>query len=231
MGKAGDRVNYTYRSLKEIPQDLRPREKLLKLGAEILSDEELLAVILGSGTKGYDVLNLSRELLKMGWEELEKKDIPELLRVKGLGLVKALQIKALIELSKRINKKRKGISIRNPVEAVEFLKDKLNERKETLIALYLDLSNRVLDYEIVALGNGNTVIAKPKDILFKAVKLSANGIIIAHNHPQGEAKPSNEDINFTERLIKACKILGFELLDHIILSDDEYFSFREEGII
>ncbi|WP_461831702.1 UPF0758 domain-containing protein, partial [Aquifex sp.] len=143
MGKAGDRVNYTYRSLKEIPQDLRPREKLLKLGAEILSDEELLAVILGSGTKGYDVLNLSRELLKMGWEELEKKDIPELLRVKGLGLVKALQIKALIELSKRINKKRKGISIRNPVEAVEFLKDKLNERKETLIALYLDLSNRV----------------------------------------------------------------------------------------
>ena len=231
MGKAGDRVNYTYRSLKEIPQDLRPREKLLKLGAEILSDEELLAVILGSGTKGYDVLNLSRELLKMGWEELERKDIPELLRVKGLGLVKALQIKALIELSKRINKKRKGISIRNPVEAVEFLKDKLNERKETLIALYLDLSNRVLDYEIVALGNGNTVIAKPKDILFKAVKLSANGIIIAHNHPQGEAKPSNEDINFTERLIKACKILGFELLDHIILSDDEYFSFREEGII
>ncbi len=231
MGKAGDRVNYTYRSLKEIPQDLRPREKLLKLGAEILSDEELLAVILGSGTKGYDVLNLSRELLKMGWEELERKDIPELLRVKGLGLVKALQIKALIELSKRINKKRKGISIRNPAEAVEFLKDKLNERKETLIALYLDLSNRVLDYEIVALGNGNTVIAKPKDILFKAVKLSANGIIIAHNHPQGEAKPSNEDINFTERLIKACKILGFELLDHIILSDDEYFSFREEGII
>ncbi|GAB6066136.1 DNA repair protein RadC [Aquifex pyrophilus] len=224
-------MNYTYRSIREIPEELRPREKLLKLGAELLSDEELLAVILGSGTKGNDVLNLSKELLKMGWEELEKKDVSELLNVKGLGLVKALQIKALIELSKRINKRRKGVSIRNPREAVDFLKDKMNERKETLVALYLDLSNRLLDYEIVALGNANTVIAKPKDILFKAVKLSANGIIIAHNHPRGEAKPSNEDITFTERLIKACKILGFELLDHIILSEEEYFSFREEGII
>ena len=231
MGQARNKVNYSYKSIKEIPEELRPREKLLKFGAENLSDEELLAIILSSGTKGVDVLTLSKEILKMGWEEIEKKDVKELLKIKGLGLVKAIQVKALIELSKRIRKNSKGIVIRNPKEAVEFLKDKFDERKETLISLYLDLSNRVMDWEVVAVGSVNTVFSKPKDILFKAVKLSANGIIIAHNHPQGVAQPSNEDISFTERLKKACELLGFELLDHIIISEEEYFSFREESLI
>ena len=231
MGQARNKVNYSYKSIKEIPEELRPREKLLKFGAENLSDEELLAIILSSGTKGADVLTLSKEILKMGWEEIEKKDVKELLKIKGLGLVKAIQVKALIELSKRIRKNSKGIVIRNPKEAVEFLKDKFDERKETLISLYLDLSNRVMDWEVVAVGSVNTVFSKPKDILFKAVKLSANGIIIAHNHPQGVAQPSNEDISFTERLKKACELLGFELLDHIIISEEEYFSFREESLI
>ncbi|WP_461829400.1 RadC family protein [Aquifex sp.] len=231
MGQARDNLKYSYKSLKEIPEDLRPREKLLKLGAEHLSDEELLAVILGSGTKGFDVLKLAKELLSMGWEELERKDIGELLKIKGLGLVKALQVKALIELSKRLRLSKRGTFIRNPKEAVEFLKDKFDERRESLIAVFLDLSNRVLDYEVVAVGKVNTVFAEPKDILFKAVKLSANGIIISHNHPQGEPHPSNDDISFTERLKKACELLGFELLDHIILSEEGYFSFKEEGLI
>ncbi|AAC07500.1 RadC family protein [Aquifex aeolicus] len=231
MGQARDRVNYSFKRLKEIPEELRPREKLLKLGPENLSDEELLAVILGSGSKGADVLSLSKELIKMGWEELEKKSVEELLKVRGLGLVKALQVKALVELSKRFKGGKSRISIRNPQEAFEFLKDKFDERRESLIALYLDLSNRLLDWEVVAIGNVNTVFSKPKDILFKAVKLSANGIIIAHNHPQGEPSPSNEDLNFTERLKKACELLGFELLDHLILSEGRYFSFREEGVL
>lgn len=231
MGQAWDRLSYSYKSIKEIPKDLRPREKLLKLGAEHLSDEELLAVILGSGTKGFDVLRLAKELVSMGWEELEKKDVSELLKIKGLGLVKALQVKALIELSKRLRLSKKGTFIRNPKEAVEFLKDKFDKRKESLVAIFLDLSNRVLDYEVVAVGRVNTVFAEPKDILFKAIKLSANGIIISHNHPQGEPSPSNDDISFTERLKRACELLGFELLDHIILSEEGYFSFKEEGLI
>lgn len=231
MGQAWDRLSYSYKSIKEIPKDLRPREKLLKLGAEHLSDEELLAVILGSGTKGFDVLRLAKELVSMGWEELEKKDVSELLKIKGLGLVKALQVKAIIELSKRLRLSKKGTFIRNPKEAVEFLKDKFDKRKESLVAIFLDLSNRVLDYEVVAVGRVNTVFAEPKDILFKAIKLSANGIIISHNHPQGEPNPSNDDISFTERLKRACELLGFELLDHIILSEEGYFSFKEEGLI
>ncbi|NPA32002.1 MAG: JAB domain-containing protein [Aquificae bacterium] len=231
MGQAGNRVSYEYRSIKQIPRELRPREKLLKHGAQTLSDEELLAVVLGSGTRGTDVLKLSKELISMGWDKLEKLKVEELLKVKGLGLVKALQIKALLELSRRINRAKRGTFIRNPKEALDFLIDKFNERKESLIALYLDLSNRLLDYETVAVGNVNTVFAKPKDILFKAVKLSANGIIVAHNHPQGDAKPSEEDLNFTQRLKKACELLGFELLDHIIVAPGNYFSFREEGLL
>jgi len=231
MGKTGDKLTYTYKSLKDIPPELRPREKLLRAGAENLSEEELLAVILGSGTKGSDVLKIAKEIVEMGWEELEKKSIEELLRIKGLGLVKALQVKALIELSKRIRKKSKGVFIRNPTEAVEFLRDKFSERKESLIALYLDLSNRLMDFEVVAVGSVNRVFSSPKDVLFKAVKLSANGIIIAHNHPQGTAHPSEEDINFTERMKRACELLGFELLDHIIYSEEGHFSFREEGIL
>jgi len=231
MGKTRDRVNYSFKRLKDIPKELRPREKLLKLGPEHLSDEELLAVILGSGTKGKDVLRLSKELVKMGWEELEKKSVEELLKIRGMGLVKALQVKALVELSKRFRGGKSRTSIRNPKEAFEFLKDKFDERRESLIALYLDLSNRLLDWEVVAIGNVNTVFSKPKDVLFKAVKLSANGIIIAHNHPQGEASPSNEDVNFTERLKKACELLGFELLDHLIIADGKYYSFKEEGVL
>ncbi len=231
MGKARNRLTYTYKSLRDIPPELRPREKLLRAGPERLSEEELLAVILGSGTRGSDVLRIAKELLSMGWEELERKSVEELLRIRGLGLVKALQVKALLELSKRIRKGNRGISIRNPAEAIEFLKDKFSERKESLVALYLDLSNRLMDFEVVAVGSLNRVFSSPKEVLFKAVKLSANGIIIAHNHPQGTALPSEEDMTFTNRMKKACDLLGFELLDHIIYSEEGYFSFREEGLL
>jgi len=231
VGEAGDRVSYRYRSLKDIPQELRPREKLLRLGPEALSEEELLAVLLGSGTKGFDVLKLAKELVKMGWEELERKPVEELLKLKGLGLVKALKVKALLELSKRIRRGSKGVFIRNPKEAVAFLRSKFDDRKEKLVALYLDLSNRLVGEELVAVGSANRVFAKPKDVLFKAVKLSANGIILAHNHPSGPPEPSEEDLLFTQRVKKACELLGFELLDHIVLSEEGFFSFREEGLI
>jgi len=231
VGQAGDRVVYRYGTLKEIPRELRPREKLLKQGPEALSDEELLAVLLGSGTRGFDVLSLSKELVKMGWDELERRSVEELLKLKGMGLVKALKVKALLELSRRIRKRSRGLFIRNPQEAVEFLRDKFSPRKESLVSLYLDLSNRLLEAELIAVGSVNRLFAQPKEVLYKAVKLSANGIIIAHNHPQGFPEPSEEDLRFTERLKKACEILGFELLDHIIISEEGFYSFREEGLL
>ena len=222
---------YKYRKLKSVPQELRPREKLARHGAEDLSEEELLAVLLGSGTKDKDVLSLSRDLIKIGWTELEKMSLGELMAIKGLGRAKALQIKALLELSKRIREPLGRVRVLSPEEAHRILVKHFSDRKEVLVALYLDLGHRVLGMEVVAIGSLNRVYSEPKDILRPAVEISAYGIIVAHNHPQGFCEPSRGDVEFTERLKQACQILGLELIDHIIFDRESYFSFREKELL
>ena len=226
-------MRYRGKPIRELPESLRPREKLLHKGAKALSDEELLAVLLSSGTKGTDVVSLSKEILRLGWERLREMPVSELTGYKGIGKVKALKIKALIELAGRINNPFSGVRITSPSEAYEFLKDRFDPRKESLIALYLDTSHRLVDLEVVAVGTFNTVHALPKDILYRAVELSAYGIIVSHNHPGGDALPSRQDELFTQRLKEACNLLGFELIDHIILDGrcESYTSLREEGIM
>lgn len=222
---------YTYGSIKNVPEELRPREKLKRLGAEKLSDEELLAIILRTGTKDKDVLSVARELLALGWDRLEGMSLGEIANLKGVGEVKATQVKALLELSKRIREPFGDRRILTPEDAVALLRDLFRKDRESLIALYLDLSHRVIRVETVAVGSLNRVFVKPKDILKPAVELSAYGILIAHNHPQGVAEPSKDDISFTHNLRKSCTMLGFELLDHIILDRFGFFSFREKGLI
>lgn len=224
-------MRYEYRSLREIPKDLRPREKLKKHGPKALSDEELLAVILGTGTREMDVLSLSREIVKEGWERLKEMPLEELRSLKGIGEVKAVQIKALIELSERIRRPGGGFKILDPKTACEYLKERFPDHKECLVALYLDLSHRVVGEEVVAVGSLNRVFVQPKEVLFKAVKLSAYGILVAHNHPQGNPEPSKEDVAFTKRLKEACQLLGFELVDHLIVSEEGCLSFKERGIL
>ncbi len=224
-------MRYRYRSIKDIPAEHRPREKLRKFGAESLSDEELLAVLFGSGTRGRDVLSISKSVVDMGWKRLEEMGLSELTELKGLGLVKALQIKALIEISKRIREPFRGVKILSPEDAYTFLRESFDDRKETLVALYLDLSHRVMHLEVVAVGTLNAVNANPKDVLRPAVELSAYGVLIAHNHPQGLPEPSEGDVMFTERLKRACEILGFELVDHIVVSPEGYVSFRDRGLL
>ncbi len=224
-------MRYRYRSIKSLPEELRPREKLARHGAEKLSEEELLAVILGSGTKGKDVLALSREIVKIGWKNLERMSLQELIRLKGMGKAKALQIKALLELSRRIREPFGSVRVLSPEEAHKIIVEHFDSGKEVLVALYLDLGHRVLGTEVVAIGSLNRVYSHPKDILRPAVELSAYGILVAHNHPQGSLEPSEEDIKFTERLRKACQILGFELVDHLIFDREGYFSFRERELL
>jgi DNA repair protein RadC len=224
-------VIYETKEIKKIPRDLRPREKLLRHGPEHLSDPELLAIILRTGTREADVLSLSKELISVGWKELERMSLRELMEIKGLGLAKASQIKALLELSKRIREPFGGMRINGPAEAYSFLKDKFISSKETLLAVFMDTSNRVIDYEVVAVGSLNRVYVEPRDILRGAVEKSAYGILIAHNHPNGDPKPSEEDITFTRRLDRACEILGIALIDHLIISGGEFTSLRASGII
>ena len=224
-------MRYRSKRIKNLPEELRPRERLKKLGPEKLSDEELLAVILRTGSKDKDVLTLAKELISLGWKNLEKMNYKELGAIKGLGEVKALQIKALIELSRRIRNPYGRTEILHPEDAYKVLRDRFPDHKETLIALYLDLSHRLMDVEVIAVGSLNRVFSQPKDILKRAVELSAYGIIVAHNHPQGRAEPSKEDIEFTKRLKEACRILGVELIDHLVVDEEGFVSFRERELI
>ncbi len=222
---------YKKRRIKDLPSDLRPREKLKKLGPRALTDEELLAIILGSGTKGMDVLNLAEEILKAGWKNLKNMDVSELEAFKGLGEAKACKVKALIELSERIRSPFSGRKINSPEDAFELLLDKFPKTKEALLALYMDVSHRVIDIETVAVGSLNRVFAEPRDILRRAVELSSCCLIVAHNHPAGSPEPSEDDMSFTQRLSRACEILGIELLDHLIIGEDRFFSMKEKGLI
>ncbi len=218
------------RSLRELPEDLKPREKMLKMGAESLTEEELLALILGSGTRDMDVLNLSSEIIKMGWERLSKMTAEDVIKsFKGIGEAKACQIKAIIELAKRISDPYEGIFINNPEDAYRFLKNMVDERREHLIALYLSPTNKLITHEVIAIGRMNALHAEPKEILYHAINTASHSILIAHNHPQGEPKPSKEDIDFTKRFKEACQLMGFELLDHLIVSKKGYVSLRREG--
>ncbi|MFN7064639.1 MAG: RadC family protein [Aquificaceae bacterium] len=218
------------KSIRHMPDNLRPREKMLSLGADKLSDEELLAIILGSGVKDRDVLSLSEEIMKVGWRELYQLSPQDLMkRFKGIGIAKACQIKALVELAKRINEPYEGVLIKSPETAYKFVREKVDERKEYLISLYLSPTYRLISIEVIAIGRMNALNAEPKEILYHAINTACYGLILVHNHPKGDLKPSREDIEFTKRVKKACDLMGFELVDHIIVNSKGYLSMRREG--
>ncbi|MCX8060672.1 MAG: DNA repair protein RadC [Aquificaceae bacterium] len=220
------------RHLKEMPHELKPREKLLRLGAEKLTEEELLALLLGSGTKDMDVLTLSRTLLEVGWQELQRLSPQELMeKFKGIGEARACQIKALLELSRRMCDPYEGLFINGPEEVYQFVKEKVDDRREHLLALYLSPTNRLLAYEVIAIGRMNALHAEPKEILYHAINTACYGIILAHNHPKGSLKPSPEDMNFTRRVKEACALMGFELLDHLVINSKGYLSMKKEGYL
>ncbi|MCS6875669.1 MAG: DNA repair protein RadC [Aquificaceae bacterium] len=220
------------KSIRDIPEELKPREKLMRLGADKLTEEELLAILLGSGTKQMDVLSLSREVVRLGWQEIHRMSPEELMeKFKGIGEAKACQIKAITELARRISDPYESIFINNPEDAYRFVRERVDDRREHLVGLYLSPTNRLLSYELIAIGRMNALHAEPKDILYHAVSIACNGIILAHNHPKGEPKPSPEDIEFTRRLKQACLLMGFELLDHLIITKKGYLSMRREGYL
>ncbi|SNZ11119.1 RadC family protein [Hydrogenobacter hydrogenophilus] len=223
---------YRSRKLKEIPQELRPREKLRTLGVDALSDEELVAIILGFGTKKDDVLSLSKKIVRLGWERLKSMSVEEMVKeIEGIGEAKACQIKAIFELSRRIYEPHSHVVINTPEDVYKFLKDKMDNRREHLWALYLSPSNTLVSYETVAIGRMNSVFADPKDVLYGAIKSACHSIILAHSHPMGQPKPSKADLEFTKRIKDACQLLGFELLDHIIITTLSYFSMKEGGFL
>ncbi len=228
------REKYIYKlKLKDIPNDLLPREKAKKFGLSVLSDIEVLAIILGSGTKELNVIGLANLILKnKRLNDLKSMKLEDLTKIKGVGEVKALQILAIGELLKRANEENEEkIVFNSPNDVFKYLKDLRKAKQEKMIALYTNTSNELLGSEIVAIGSLNILSVKPRDIFIYALRYNAYGIIIAHNHPEGEAKPSKEDINFTKKVQSLAKELGFEILDHIIIGKKDYFSFLNNNLI
>ncbi|HHG73487.1 MAG TPA: JAB domain-containing protein [Persephonella sp.] len=224
---------YIYKKkIKELPDDLLPREKALKYGIESLSDVELLALLLGQGTKDLNVLGLADRVLGgKDLKNLKNISIEDLLKIKGVGKAKSLQILVIKEILKRIEEDEEKLSFSSPDNVYRYLKWLSKEKQEKMVALYTNTMNQLLGEEIIAIGSLNILNLKPRDIFIPALRYNSYGIILAHNHPEGSSEPSKEDINFTENIKKLSIQLGFELLDHIIIGKKGFYSFSAQNLI
>lgn len=226
-------------TIKDLPEGERPRERLMRLGPESLSDAELIALIIQTGSREETSVQLAQRLLTEGGRNethplrhLVSATAHELARIRGIGPAKAAQIKAAVELGRRIGAESGPRSvIRSPQDAAGLLMENMRflDREHFQIIL-LNTKNQVLGIELVSVGSLNASIVHPREIFKIPIRRSAAAIILVHNHPSGDPTPSQEDIDVTRRLREAGKILGIDVLDHVIIGDRRYLSFREKGL-
>ncbi|HBI6980039.1 TPA: DNA repair protein RadC [Clostridium perfringens] len=221
--------------INEIPSGERPREKLLFYGAHCLSNEELLAIILRTGNKDSNVVELSYRIIHSvgGLNGLFKASAKELMELKGVKEAKATQILAMCELYKRFKvSELTQIKISKPSDVAKLVLDELRMlRQEVLILINLDTKNKVISKKEIFKGGLNSSLVHPREIFKEAVKDSAASIIICHNHPSGDPTPSRDDINITTRLKECGKMMGIEILDHLIIGDNRFISLKEKDIL
>ena len=218
--------------IKDIKKEERPRERLIQYGVESLSNEELLSIILKTGTKDYSVKTLAKLVLKEINDISSLKDmtINKLMSIKGIGKVKAIEILAALELGKRVYylKKNNDIILNNTTKVFEYFRYMLMyERQENFIAVYLDTKSRIISYKILFKGTLNTSCVHPREIFKYAFLESAYSIIVIHNHPSGEVDPSIQDIELTNKLFEISMVIGIPIIDHIIVGKEKYYSFYE----
>ena len=222
--------------IKDLAENDRPRERLSKVGASNLSDSEVLALIIQTGSKKQSVIDLSNKLIfEFGLLGLSTASIAELKQIKGVGNAKATKIIAMFEINKRVNKlnrlkSTKKISMANDVNEI-FYEELKDEKQENVFLLCLDNSNCIITSKLLFKGTLNESVIHPREIFKEAVKSSANSIILVHNHPSSNKNPSPEDIRITSTLKDASEMMGIKLLDHIIVSKAGFFSFRESNMI
>lgn len=222
-------------SIHQLPEMERPREKLAKYGSESLSTVELIAIILGSGTKSNPVLQLAQQLVLQfgGLKKLSEATIEELCQIKGLGTAKAIQLKAVFGIGIKISQQMipAKYRIENPVHVFHLLKDEVGDnKKEIFFAILLDSQGFVINHQIISVGTLTEAIVHPREVFYPAIRHKAVSIVLAHNHPSGDCKPSEDDIDTTKSLIAAGKLIGIPLKDHVILSESNYCSLRQRGI-
>lgn len=219
--------------MKEMPVEMRPRERLRRFGVDKLDSRDLLALLLGTGTRRMSALGLADQLLiRFGsLDEVLSASVEELTAVAGVGIAKATQIKAAYEAGRRLQRpKEKDIPLRCAADAVDYVMPKMRllQREEVWILL-LDVKHRVMGVHAVAVGHLSGAPVHPRELFKEAVRRSCHAVIVVHNHPSGDPTPSADDVALTKRLREAGKILGVELLDHIVIGDQSYVSLKEEG--
>lgn len=223
--------------IKDLPLDDRPREKLILRGPQSLSDSELIAIILRTGTKGKSVVQISQEIIKKSGNlaSLAVKTVSAFTKDEGIGKDKAATLAAVFEIAKRVNAQIKWFSdvkITSPEEVakifIPLLKDEI---KEHFFVLCLNSANKIIKYENISIGNLNSSVVHPREVFKVAIDNNSANIIILHNHPSGNPEPSNEDISITKKLVESGKILGIEIFDHIIIAGNQYLSFVEKRLI
>ena len=217
--------------IKEMNEDSRPRERLVKFGVENLSDAELLALVLEKGTKQENVIEMSNRLInKYGLDKLSDCSLKELQEINGIGFAKACQILALFELNKRHALSKKPQRFISSAKSVfEIMNEKLkDEKQENFIAIHLNNRNYFIKEELITKGIVDTSVIDAREVFKSAIRNSASRVIIVHNHPSGDPSPSKEDDEITEKLIEAGELLGIKVLDHVIIGKDKYWSWKEK---
>jgi DNA repair protein RadC len=239
-----EKVNYKKEKLpiKNWVEDERPREMLLKIGEKNLPLSKLLAIILRTGKEGESAEELAKSLLNKykSLREIDMAPINELIKIKGIGIAKATQIKAAFEIGKRLmreesNKKRR---IKKPEDIIEFVSEYYgpylrDAKKEFFNIIFLDIKNKIIDTIELSKGSINSSIVDPKEIIKEATIRNSSSIVLVHNHPSGDTEPSQDDINITNKVKDACQIVGIRVLDHIIIGKDKnnYISFVTKGLL
>ena len=226
-----DKNNLTMHDLSRIE---RPREKLARYGPEKLSNAELLALIVRTGCRGQSALKISEKLLKnFGARSLPELVLKDLRSVPGIGQAKACEIVACFELARRLlnDKKSEIFQISSPQDLFDQLRDICALKKEHFIIFYLDSRNQSIKREIISIGSLNASLVHPREVFEPAIKNLAAQIVLAHNHPSGNLEPSDDDLSLTRRLVQAGQLLGIEVLEHLIVTKEAYFSFKEHGLV
>ena len=227
----------TNKTIKELPASERPYEKFLSLGASGLSDADLLAIIIKTGTKDKSAVDIAQEILSGrhgNLLNLYEMSYDELIQVSGIGQIKAIQLKAVAELSMRISKAKRARSIRmnTPVTIADYYMEQMRHlQQEVVICAYFDVKSRFLGDKFISKGSLSSSVVVISSVMRTALEKNASKIVLLHNHPSGDCTPSKDDIAVTDRLAEGSRIFSIELCDHIIIGDNEYYSFYENKII
>jgi DNA repair protein RadC len=220
--------------LRDWPEEERPRERMIRLGAEALSHAELLAILLRTGSRKESVVNLAQRVLHDcgGLRRFAERSWDELTHISGIGPAKALELQASLELGRRVARSRlpEAAAVASPQDAADLLMEELRHlREEHFVVLFLNTKNRVIGRQTLSIGSLNASIVHPREVFRAAIRRSSASILCAHNHPSGDPTPSPEDLQLTRRLAEAGELVGIELLDHIVIGDNRFVSLKELG--